>query len=67
MRQLFRELWNNEDAFQNRMAASVIHGDYDWLAKGVLPLDLSPETLAAHNLSDRRSKEAVPEQQPIVG
>ncbi len=67
VRQLFRELWNNEDAFQNRMAASVIHGDYDWFAKGVLPLDLSPETLAAHNLSDRRSKEAVPEQQPIVG
>src|SRR5262249_40142644 len=64
-RRLFRDLWSNEDALKNRIAASVIGGDYDWLTKGALALDLTPESFAAHNLTEKRSKEAVPEHQPV--
>jgi alkylation response protein AidB-like acyl-CoA dehydrogenase len=67
VRRLFHELWSNDDALQNKMAASVMRGDYDWLAQGVLPLDFAPETLAVHTLTERRNKEGASEPQPVMG
>src|SRR4029077_13625296 len=34
VRRLFRDLWSNEDARKNRVAASVMQGEQVWLAGG---------------------------------
>jgi hypothetical protein len=42
VRRLFADLWRNDDAMRNRLAASVMEGDHAWLERGILPLGLPP-------------------------
>jgi alkylation response protein AidB-like acyl-CoA dehydrogenase len=42
VRRLFADLWRNDDALKNRLAASVMDGRHAWLERGILPLGLPP-------------------------
>jgi alkylation response protein AidB-like acyl-CoA dehydrogenase len=42
VRRLFADLWRNDDALKNRLAASVMEGGHAWLERGILPLGFSP-------------------------
>jgi len=43
VRRLLQDLWSNDDAARNELAASVLAGDHQWLAEEVVDLGLSPE------------------------
>lgn len=40
IRALFRALWKNDDGFKMRTAVNLLNGDFAWLEKGVIPLDM---------------------------
>jgi hypothetical protein len=42
VRRLFADLWRNDDALKNRLAASVMEGGHTWLERGILSLGFSP-------------------------
>jgi hypothetical protein len=42
VRRLFADLWRNDDALKNRLAASVMDGRHAWLERGILTLGLPP-------------------------
>ena len=42
VRRLFADLWRNDDALKNQLAASVMEGGHAWLERGILPLGFSP-------------------------
>ncbi|MGH7300195.1 MAG: acyl-CoA dehydrogenase family protein, partial [Candidatus Rokuibacteriota bacterium] len=42
VRRLFADLWRNDDALKNRLAASVMTGQHTWLERGILELGLPP-------------------------
>jgi len=44
VRQLFRDLWRNEDAQLNQVAGDVLKGRYAWLPEGRLDLGLTEES-----------------------
>jgi hypothetical protein len=44
VRQLFRDLWRNEDAKLNQVAGDVLKGRYTWLPEGRLDLGLTDES-----------------------
>ena len=42
VRRLFADLWRNDDALRNRVAASVMADRHTWLERGILELGLAP-------------------------
>jgi hypothetical protein len=42
VRRLFADLWRNDDALKNRVAASVMADRHAWLERGILELGLAP-------------------------
>ncbi|MGH7348895.1 MAG: acyl-CoA dehydrogenase family protein, partial [Candidatus Rokuibacteriota bacterium] len=42
VRRLFDDLWRNDDALKNRLAASVMTDQHTWLERGILELALPP-------------------------
>ncbi len=47
----FGELWRNDDAGKNRVAANVMKGDHAWLEEGCMPLGLTPESFKTRFLT----------------
>jgi alkylation response protein AidB-like acyl-CoA dehydrogenase len=47
---LFRELWRNDDAMKNKVAASVMGAKHAWLESGVLDLGLTDEAFKTRSL-----------------
>ncbi len=43
VRQLFKDLWSNDDDVKNKIAATVMKGEQVWLEQGAIGLDLKPE------------------------
>jgi len=66
VRRLFRELWSNDDALKNRMAANVIHGEYPMLSEGALALGLGPEDFEARLFSEHSSTKNIDEQESAL-
>jgi len=50
VRRLFREVWSNDDAVKNRVAASVMNGRHAWLEEGVFDLGLTDEAFRTRSL-----------------
>jgi alkylation response protein AidB-like acyl-CoA dehydrogenase len=48
---LFVDLWRNEDAQKNKVAASVMQGAHAWLAQGMLDIGLGPEAFKTHSIT----------------
>jgi alkylation response protein AidB-like acyl-CoA dehydrogenase len=57
VRQLFRQLWRNEDTRRNEVAARVLRGDHAWLEQGILDMGLTPESFKTQSLVATRAKE----------
>jgi len=58
VRRLFRDLWVNEDARKNQVAATVMQGEQVWLEKGAMDIGLTPEAFKTRSLVERRAAEA---------
>ena len=43
VKRLFRDIWSNEDDNKNKVAASVMKGNYTWLEEGAMGIGLPPE------------------------
>jgi alkylation response protein AidB-like acyl-CoA dehydrogenase len=54
VQRLFHDLWSNDDARKNRLAASVMKGEHRLLAEGALGLGLAPEAFAPRSLLTSR-------------
>jgi alkylation response protein AidB-like acyl-CoA dehydrogenase len=54
VRRLFVDLWSNDDARKNRLAASVMKGDHHLLAEGLVDLDRGPEDFQPRSLLTSR-------------
>jgi hypothetical protein len=54
VRRLFRDLWSNEDASKNRVAASVMQGEQVWLEAGAMDIGLTPEAFKTRSLLAQR-------------
>jgi alkylation response protein AidB-like acyl-CoA dehydrogenase len=54
VRRLFVDLWENDDARKNRLAASVMKGDHDLLAEGLVDLGRGPEAFQPRSLLTSR-------------
>ncbi len=54
VRRLFHELWSNEDARKNSVAAAVMKGQHTWLEKGCMDLGLTAESFKTHSISETR-------------
>jgi hypothetical protein len=64
---LFRELWRNDDAIKNTVAAGVMSGKQAWLEGGVLDLGLTDEAFQTRSLVELRSKLAEAESARAAG
>jgi hypothetical protein len=54
VRRLFDDLWSNDDARKNRLAASVMKGDHDLLTEGMVDLGRGPEAFQPRSLLTSR-------------
>jgi alkylation response protein AidB-like acyl-CoA dehydrogenase len=57
VRGFFAELWSNEDAEKNRLAASVMKGENAWLEEGRLDLGFGPEAFKTRSLTQAPAPE----------
>jgi alkylation response protein AidB-like acyl-CoA dehydrogenase len=60
---LFRELWSNDDALKNKVAASVMGGKHAWLESGILDLGLTDAAFQTRSLVEWKAKLAASEPQ----
>jgi len=51
VRRLFQDLWSNEDAGKNKLAASVMKGENVWLEQGRLDFGLGPDAFKTRALT----------------
>jgi alkylation response protein AidB-like acyl-CoA dehydrogenase len=51
VRRLFQDLWRNEDARKNQLAASVMKGDHLWLEKGRLDLGFAADAFKTRSIT----------------
>jgi len=57
VRRLFHDLWSNDDAVKNRVAASVMSGRQAWLEKGIFDLGLDEQAFRTQSLVELRRQE----------
>src|SRR5690606_33087104 len=64
VRQLFRDLWHNDDEGKYKLASSILRGEYPWLESGIIELKGSLSVQKA-NGSARTGKAHVRQQHPV--
>jgi hypothetical protein len=69
VRRLFADLWRNDDALKNRVAASVMTDQHTWLERGILELGLPPAAFRPRSFvpaptAEPREPERVPAARP---
>ena len=57
VRRLFQDLWRNDDAGKNRLAAGVMKGEHTWLEQGRLDLEFGPDAFKTRSLTQQRAPE----------
>ena len=55
VRRSFRDLWRNEDARKNQVAANVMKGNHRWLEAGAFGLGYAPELYRTHSITEQRA------------
>jgi hypothetical protein len=48
----FRDLWRNDDAAKNRLAASVMDGRHAWLEEGILDVGLDRDAFRTRGMTE---------------
>jgi hypothetical protein len=56
VKRLFHELWSNDDAVKNKVAASVMGGRQAWLEEGVMDMGLTEAAFQTRSLVEVRAK-----------
>jgi alkylation response protein AidB-like acyl-CoA dehydrogenase len=56
VRKLFRDLWANDDARKNKVAAGVMTGQQLWLGKGAMDLGLTAEAFKTRSITGSRNQ-----------
>jgi alkylation response protein AidB-like acyl-CoA dehydrogenase len=51
VQQSFKALWSNDDGNKNRVAASVMKGEHEWLQAGIMGLGLTQEQFRTHAIT----------------
>jgi hypothetical protein len=51
---LFADLWRNDDARKNRLAAAVMKGEHVWLEHGIMDLGFTPDSFCTRTISETR-------------
>jgi alkylation response protein AidB-like acyl-CoA dehydrogenase len=54
VRRLFHDLWRNDDAHKNRVAAGVMRGEQAWLEQGAMDIGLTAEAFKTRSLLAQR-------------
>jgi hypothetical protein len=67
VKQRFRELWQNDDALLNHVAAGVMKGEHVWLEEGRLPMFPEPDAFRTRSVRDGRKDEAEATEKAAVG
>lgn len=62
---LFRDLWANQDARKNRVAADVMQGAHTWLEKGTFESGFTRESFKTRSLVEARAAERVERAQAV--
>ena len=57
VRRLFQDLWRNDDAGKNQLAASVMKGEHAWLEEGRLDMELTPDDFKTRSITQPRVAE----------
>ena len=57
VRRLFQDLWRNDDAGKNQLAASVMKGEHAWLEEGRLDMGLVPDDFKTRSITQPRATE----------
>jgi alkylation response protein AidB-like acyl-CoA dehydrogenase len=57
VRRLFQDLWSNEDARRNQLAASVMKGEHLWLEQGRLDLGFAPDAFKTRSVTQAGAAE----------
>jgi hypothetical protein len=57
VRRLFQDLWSNEDARRNQLAASVMKGEHLWLAQGRLDPGFAPDAFKTRSVTQAGAAE----------
>jgi alkylation response protein AidB-like acyl-CoA dehydrogenase len=55
VRRSFRDLWSNDDARKNQVAASVMKGEQQWLEQGAFGCGYTPESFRTRAITDPTS------------
>ena len=58
VRRFFQDLWRNDDAAKNQLAASVMKGEHTWLEEGRLDLGFSAEDFKTRSVTQPRAPES---------
>jgi len=56
----FRDLWRNDDAAKNRLAASVMEGRHGWLEHGILDVGLDGDSFRTRGMTEHGSSGGAP-------
>ena len=56
VKRLFNDLWSNDDAVKNKVAASVMGGRHAWLEEGVMDMGLTEAAFQTRSLVELRAK-----------
>jgi alkylation response protein AidB-like acyl-CoA dehydrogenase len=62
---LFRDLWANQDARKNRVAADVMQGAHTWLEKGTFESGFTRESFKTRSLVEARAAEQTERAQAV--
>jgi hypothetical protein len=57
VRRLFQDLWSNEDARKNQLAASVMKGEHTWLEEGRLDFGFGPDAFKTRSITQPAAPE----------
>jgi hypothetical protein len=58
IQRLFQDLWRNDDAGKNQLAARVMNGEHAWLEEGRLDLGFTPDAFKTRSITQPRAPEA---------
>ena len=66
VKDLFRDLWRNDDAAAYRLGRAVLAGEHAWLEHGGVPLGVTVEDLRPRDPVKAKPAEGAPARQPAV-
>jgi len=67
VQQSFKALWSNDDNNKNKVAASVMKGEQEWLQAGIMGLGLTQEQFRTHAITGNSRRPEEPQRAAAAG